>query len=109
MRERTGLDRLGGMPATPKGAGSFRAFCKKNGLSRSTAERRVDHAFKAVAAAILKNAQSLQGPNWPRVMPMMPNSRIDMGKMATVTRWMAPDAKPQHRPEMLEPLTDRAA
>jgi hypothetical protein len=81
--------------ATPRRAGSFRAFCKKNGLSRSTAERRVDRAFKAVAAAILKNAQSLQGPNWSRVMPMMPNSRIEVGKMATVTAWMAEGARPQ--------------
>jgi hypothetical protein len=95
--------------ATPKRAGSFRGFCKKIGLSRSTAERRVDRAFKAVAAAILKNAQSLQGPNWSRVMPMMPNSGIDVGKMATVTRWMAPDARPRHLQEMLEPLPDKAA
>jgi hypothetical protein len=80
--------------ATPSRAGSFRSFCKKIGLSRSTAERRVDRAFKAVAAAILKNAQSLQGPNWSRVMPMMPNSRIDLGKMASVTTWMAEGAKP---------------
>lgn len=81
--------------ATPKQAGSFRSFCKKIGLSRSTAERRVAHAFKAVAAAILKNAQSLHGPNWSRVMPMMPNSRIEVGKMATVTSWMADGAKPR--------------
>ncbi|TKT79996.1 hypothetical protein [Aquamicrobium sp. LC103] len=80
--------------ATPKRVGSFRDFCKKNGISRSTADRRVADAFKAVAAAILKNAQSLQGPNWSRVMPMMPNQRIDLGKMATVTSWMADDAKP---------------
>jgi hypothetical protein len=80
--------------ATPGRAGSFRSFCKKMGLSRSTADRRVDHAFKAVAAAILKNAQSLQGPNWSRVMPMMPNSRIDHGKMAKVTAWMAEGARP---------------
>lgn len=89
--------------ATPRRTGSFRQFCKKNGLSRSTTERRIDGAFKAVAAAVLKNAQSLQGPNWSRVMPMMPNSRIDIGKMATGTAWMAPDAKPRHIPEMLEP------
>lgn len=66
------------------------------------AERRVDRAFKAVADAILKNAQSLQGPNWTRVMPIMPNSRIEIGKTATVTAWMAPDAPPRHIPEMLE-------
>lgn len=95
--------------ATPKQAGSFRAHCKKMGLSRSTAERRVDGAFKAVAAAIFKNSQSLQGPNWSRVKPMMPNSRIDAGKMATVTRWMAPDAKPRHIPEMLESMRGQAA
>lgn len=95
--------------ASPKRAGSFRSFCKKNGLSRSTAERRVDRAFKAVAAAILKNAQSLQGPNWSRVMPMMPNSRIEIGKMATVTAWMAPNSRPTHIPEMLEPLSNKAA
>ena len=88
--------------ATPKRAGPFRGFCKKIGLSRSTADRRVDRAFKAVAAAILKNAQSLHGPNWSRVMPMMPNSRIEVGKMGTITRWMAEGAKPAHHPEMLE-------
>lgn len=88
--------------ATPKRAGSFRSFCKKIGLSRSTADRRVDRAFKAVAAAILKNAESLQGPNWSRVMPMMPNSRIEVGKMPTITGWMADGAKPAHHPEMLD-------
>jgi hypothetical protein len=81
--------------ATPGRAGSFRAYCKKMGLSRSTADRRVEAAFKGVAAAILKNAQSLQGPNWSRVMPMMPNSRIEIGKMATVTSWMAEGARPE--------------
>jgi hypothetical protein len=29
--------------------------------------------------------KALQGPNWSRVMPMMPNSGIEIGKMATVT------------------------
>jgi hypothetical protein len=88
------IGRWSACQATPGRAGSFRSFCKKIGLSRSTADRRVDRAFKAVAAAILKNAQSLQGPNWSRVMPMMPNSRIDLGKMATVTAWMADGARP---------------
>ncbi|MFU0507388.1 hypothetical protein [Pseudaminobacter sp. NGMCC 1.201702] len=95
--------------AAPRVGGSFRKFCKKTGRSRSTAERRVDRAFKAVADAILKNAQSLQGPNWSRVMPMMPNQRMDFGKMASITRWMAPDAKPQHIPEMLDVLREKAA
>jgi hypothetical protein len=80
--------------ATPNRSGSFREFCRMNGYSRSTADRRVADAFKAVAAAIFKNAQSLQGPNWSRVMPMMPNQRIDLGKMATVTCWMAEGSKP---------------
>jgi len=101
-RSRRLLGQWAACQATPRRAGSFRSFCKKNGISRSTADRRVDEAFKAVAAAIFKNAQSLQGPNWSRVMPMMPNSRMDEGKMATVTRWMADDAKPMHIPEMLE-------
>lgn len=81
--------------ASPKRAGSFRQFCKKMGLSRSTADRAVERVIKGVAAAILKNAQSLHGPNWSRVMPMMPNSRIDPGKMAIVTTWMAEGAKPR--------------
>jgi hypothetical protein len=81
--------------ATPWIAGSFRTFCKRNGLSRSTAERRADKALKGVAAAILKSAKSLHGPNWSRVMPMMPNQRIDLGKMATVTSWMAEGARPR--------------
>lgn len=81
--------------ATPRRAGSFRSFCQNRGLSRSTADRRVDKALKGVAVALLKNAQSLQGPNWSRVMPMMPNQRIDLGKMATVTHWMADGARPK--------------
>jgi hypothetical protein len=93
------LGRWASCQATPWIAGSFRAFCKKNCLSRSTAERRVDKALKDVATAVLKNAKSLQGPNWSRVMPMMPNQRIDLGKMATVTSWMGPDARPRNMPE----------
>lgn len=77
-------------------AHSFRAYCRENGLSRSTADRRVDDALKAIAAAVLKNAQSLQGPNWSRVVPMMPNSTIPADKMAPVTSWMAADARPRH-------------
>lgn len=61
--------------AAPRLAGSFRQLCKKTGRSRSTAERRLDHAFERVALAILKNAQPLQGPSWSRVMPMMPKKR----------------------------------
>lgn len=61
---------------------------------RRTADRQPDAVLKAVAAAMLKNAQSLQARNWSRVMPMMPNQRIDLGKMATVTSWMADDARP---------------
>lgn len=81
--------------ASPRTAGSFRAFCKENGVSRSTADRCLADAFKAVAAALLKKGQSLQAPNWSRVMPMMPNQRIDFDKMATVTCWMADDARPK--------------
>jgi hypothetical protein len=33
---------------------------------------------------------------------MIPNSGIDIGKVATVTAWMAEGAKPAHYPEMLE-------
>lgn len=92
--------------AAPRLAGSFRQFCKKTGRSRSTAERRLDNAFERVARQILKNAQSLQGPSWSRVVPMMPNQRIDLDKLATVTHWMADDAKPSHRWDMLEPLPE---
>jgi hypothetical protein len=90
--------------AAPRLAGSFRQFCKKTGRSRSTAERRLDVAFERVARQILKNAQSLQGPSWSRVVPMMPNQRIDLDTLATVTHWMAEDAKPTHRADMLEPM-----
>jgi hypothetical protein len=33
---------------------------------------------------------------------MMPNSRIEVGKMAIVKAWMAEGARPRHIPEMLE-------
>lgn len=92
--ERILLGRWAVSMAAPRIAGSFRQFCKKTGRSRSTAERRVDHALERVALSILKNAKSLQGPSWPRVMPMMPNQRIDLDKVATVTSWMAEGAKP---------------
>lgn len=92
--ERILVGRWAACLAAPKIAGSFRQFCKKTGRSRSTAERRVNLALERVALAILKNAQSLQAPSWSRVVPMMPNQRSDLGKMATVTSWMAPGAKP---------------
>jgi hypothetical protein len=84
-------------------AGSFRHFCKKTGRSHSTAERRENGALERVADAILKKAQSLQGPSWSRVMP---NQGSDFGKMATVTSWMAVDARPTHEKEMLDPLPE---
>jgi hypothetical protein len=40
---------------------------------------------------------------------MMPNQRMDFGKMASITRWMAPDGRPQHIPEMLEGFVEKAA
>ncbi|UUP19524.1 DUF6362 family protein [Nitratireductor thuwali] len=92
--------------AAPRIAGSFRAFCKKTGRSRSTADRRIDQQISDIAAAILKNAQSLQEPNWSRVVPMIPNSGIDRNTIATPAHWMAEGAKPRHIPEMLEPLDD---
>ncbi len=85
---------VGGSLAAPRIAGSFRQFCKKTGRSRSTAERRVAHELERVVLATLINTQSLQGPSWSRVMPMMPNQRIDLDKVATVTSWMAEGAKP---------------
>lgn len=95
--ERILLGRWAVSLAAPRIAGSFRQFRKKTGRSRSTAERRVDRVLERVALAILKNAKSLQGPSWPMVMPMMPNQRIDLDKVATVTSWMADDAKPTQR------------
>jgi hypothetical protein len=93
----------------PRIAGSFRQFCKKTGRSRSTVERRLCDAFEGVAGLALKNAQSLQGPNWSRVVPMMPNQGKDFDMVATSTHWMQADAKPQHRPEILDPIKRNAA
>ncbi|GAA2867311.1 hypothetical protein GGQ99_001310 [Aminobacter niigataensis] len=90
--------------AAPRVAGSFRHFCKKSGRSRSTAERRLNDAFEHVARLILKNAQSLQAPNWSRVVPMMPNQGSDLHIVATGTHWMADGAKPTIRPDLLEPV-----
>ncbi|MHA6641332.1 DUF6362 family protein [Mesorhizobium sp. A623] len=95
--------------AVPRIAGSFRQFCKKTGRSRSTAERSVTQSLERVALAIFKNAQSLQGPNWSRVVPMMPNQAINLDMVATPTHWMQAGAKPHHYKEMLEPLPDKAA
>lgn len=67
--------------AAPHIGGSFRNFCKETGRSRSTAERRLIHAFSRVAEAMIKIPQSLQVPNWSRVMPMMPNSATDLDKV----------------------------
>lgn len=80
--------------AAPRIAGSWRQYCKKTGKSRSTAERRINNAFESIAGSFYKNVQSLQPPNWNRVMPMMPNQASDLDKMGTVTHWMAHDAKP---------------
>ena len=87
--------------AAPHLAGSFREFCKKTGRVRRTAERRIDQQTQAIAAAILRKAQSLQAPNWSRVSPLLPNQGRAFDKLATVTHWMAPDAKPQHHPETI--------
>lgn len=95
--------------AVPGIFGSFRTFCKETGRVRRTAERRIDQQINAIAAAILKNAQSLQAPNWSRVSPLMPNQGRDFDMVATSTHWMQADAKPQHRPEMLDPLRRNAA
>lgn len=80
--------------AVPRISGSFREFCKKTGRVRRTAERRIDTQIIEISAAIRKNAQSLQGPNWFRTSPMMPNQATDLDKMGTVTHWMSDDAKP---------------
>ncbi|CAI2936052.1 conserved protein of unknown function [Aminobacter niigataensis] len=92
--------------AAPHLAGSFREFCKKTGRVRRTAERRIDQQTQAIAAAILRKAQSLQAPNWSRVSPLLPNQGKSFDKLATVTNWMAPGAKPTHRTDLLEPLPD---
>jgi hypothetical protein len=81
--------------AVPRIAGSFREFCKKTGRVRRTAERRIDAQILDISATIRKNAQSLQAPNWFRVSPLMPNQASDLDKMATITNWMAEDAKPK--------------
>jgi hypothetical protein len=67
--------------AAPHIGGSFRTFCKETGRSRSTAERRIIHIFSRIAEAAIKIPQSLQAPNWSRVMPMMPNSATDLDKV----------------------------
>lgn len=90
--------------AAPRTAGSFRQFCKKSGRSRSTADRRLNDTFERVARLILKNAQSLQAPNWSRVVPLMPNQGNDLHIIATVTHWMAEGAKPTNRPDLLDPV-----
>lgn len=94
--------------AAPRVAGSFRQFCKISGRSRSTAERRLNDAFERVARLILKNAQSLQAPNWSRVVPMMPNQVSDLHIVATVSHWMAEGAKPTSRLDLLEPIKGEA-
>lgn len=81
--------------AVPRVGGSFREFCKKTGRVRRTAERRIDAQIIEISGSIRKNVQSLQAPNWFRVSPMMPNKGSDLDKMATITHWMADDAKPK--------------
>lgn len=67
--------------AAPHIVGSFRAFCKKNGIVRRTAERHLLREFSWVGHQTIKITQSLQEPNWSRVSPMMPNSAIDLHNM----------------------------
>lgn len=93
--ERMLLSKWSSCMASPKTAGSFREFCKKTGRSRSTAERRVNQALQRVSLEILKKSKSLQGPDWSRVMPMMPNQRMHGDKLDRAMYWRAPDAVPQ--------------
>lgn len=80
--------------AVPKKFGSIGNYCKKKRISRSTFDRTVTKAIHTIAETIVKNAQLLQCPDWKRVMTVMPNSRIRIDRMATVTYWRADDAKP---------------
>lgn len=99
------LGRWSASLAVPRIVGSFRAWCKKTGRVRRTAERRVDAAFQAIAAALLQNAQSLQHPSWQRVSPLLPEWGRDIDMVAErvaeqrETYWRADDAKPTDLPE----------
>jgi hypothetical protein len=93
--------------AVPHLAGSFRAFCKKRGLSRSTAERRLFAAFSNVASGLRKSALTLHEPDWPRVVPRLPFSATELDRIRkdappSPTSWMAPGARPVHQPEIHE-------
>lgn len=92
--------------AVPRLVGSFREFCKKSGRVRRTAERRIDAQIIGISAAIRKNSQSLQAPNWSRVSPLMPNQASDFHKLAKVTHWMAEDAKPSGHEHLRQPIND---
>lgn len=81
--------------AWPRMVGSFRQFCAKTGRVRRTAERRIDQQISAIAGSLIKNAQSLQHPNWSRVSPLLPNQGSDFAMVATPTHWMADGAKPE--------------
>lgn len=88
--------------AAPKQAGSFRDFCRKTNRSRSTAERRLNNEFTNVSISLIKNAKSLQAPNWSRVVPMVPNWAIDPNTVArrppkNKTNWIAEDGRPGSR------------
>lgn len=67
--------------AAPRIAGSWRQFCKKTGRNRSTADARRLAAFQSVASQLIKNARLLHEPDWSRVMPMLPNSAIDLDRI----------------------------
>jgi hypothetical protein len=41
----------------------------------------------------------LQGPNWSRVMPMMPNQAINLDMVAAPTHWMQSEAQPLPLPD----------
>lgn len=98
--------------AVPHLAGSFRAFCKKRGISRSTSERRLLSAFSSVASGLRKSALTLHEPDWPRVVPRLPISATDLDRMRERAQeaasldaahgpphWMADDARPANDPE----------
>ena len=80
--------------AVPKKYGSIGNYCRKKRISRSTFDRAVTKAIQGIATKIVNNSQLLHCPDWKRVMTIMPNSRIRIDKMRTVTHWRADDAKP---------------
>lgn len=90
---------------------SFLHWCKRIGLNRMTAYRRVTRASEAISRELGKSSANATDPDWSRVLHLAPNlgmnadiiSREDVGEDIRVKGlriYRPSEAVPQNRPDL---------